>query len=112
MIYVIGDVKKSGGFVLGERNHVTVLQALAMAEGLAQAAKSSEARILRVSPGSDTRTEVVVDIGKILAGRATDVAMRSNDILFIPTDSLKRLGARTLESMFAIGSGMAVYRPF
>lgn len=112
MIYVIGDVKKSGGFVLGERNHVTVLQALAMAEGLAQAAKSSEARILRVSPGSDTRTEVVVNIGKILAGRATDVAMRSNDILFIPTDSLKRLGARTLESMFAIGSGMAVYRPF
>jgi polysaccharide export outer membrane protein len=112
MIYVIGDVKKSGAFVLGERNHVTVLQALAMAEGLDQAARVNAARILRVSPGSDTRTEVVVDLKKILAGQATDVAMRSNDILFIPTDGMKRLGARTLESMFAIGSGMAIYRPF
>jgi polysaccharide export outer membrane protein len=112
MIYVIGDVKKSGAFVLGERNHVTVLQALAMAEGLDQAAKANAARILRVSPGSDTRSEVVVDLKKILAGQATDMAMRSNDILFIPTDSMKRLGARTLESMFAIGSGMAIYRPF
>jgi polysaccharide export outer membrane protein len=111
MIYVVGDVKKSGGFVLGERNHVTVLQALAMAEGLGQAAKSNEARILRVDPGSEARTEVTVDIKKILAGRATDVAMRSNDILFVPTDGLKRLGTRTLESMFAIGSGMAIYRP-
>ncbi len=111
MIYVIGDVKKSGGFVLGERNHITVLQALAMAEGLGQAPKVSEARILRIAPGSDTREEVVVDLKKILAGRATDMAMRSNDILFVPTDGFKRLGTRTLESMFAIGSGMAIYRP-
>jgi polysaccharide export outer membrane protein len=111
MIYVIGDVKKSGGFVLGERNHVTVLQALAMAEGLDQAAKASEARILRVTPGSDTRAELVVDLKRILAGQATDVAMLSNDILFVPTNGFKRLGARTLESMFSIGTGLAIYRP-
>jgi len=111
MIYVVGDVKKSGGFILGERSHVTVLQALAMAEGLDRAARANEARILRATPGSDTRTEVVIDLKKSLAGKATDVDMRSNDILFIPTDSLKSLGARTLESMFAIGSGIAIYRP-
>jgi polysaccharide export outer membrane protein len=111
MIYVIGDVKKSGGFVLGERSHVTVLQALAMAEGLDQAARANEARILRVTPGSDTRAELVVDLKKILAGRATDVAMLSNDILFVPTNGFKRLGTRTLESMFTIGTGLAIYRP-
>jgi polysaccharide export outer membrane protein len=112
MIYVVGDVRKSGGFVLGERNHVTVLQALAMAEGLDRAAKVNEARILRATSGSDTRTEVLIDLKKILAGKAGDVDMRSNDILFIPTDALKSIGARTLESMFSIGSGMAIYRPF
>lgn len=111
MIYVIGDVKKSGGFVLGERNHITVLQALAMAEGLGQAAKSGEARILRVANGADSREEVVIDLKKILAGRASDVPLRSNDILFVPTDSLKRLGTKTLDSMIAIGSGLAIYRP-
>jgi polysaccharide biosynthesis/export protein len=112
MIYVVGDVKKSGGFVLGTRSHVTVLQALAMAEGLDKAAKANEARILRSIPSSDKRAEVVIDLKKILAGRATDVDMRANDILFIPTDALKSLGTKTLESMFTIGSGMAIYRPF
>jgi polysaccharide export outer membrane protein len=33
MVYVIGSVKKSGGFVLGEKENVSVLQALSMAEG-------------------------------------------------------------------------------
>ena len=34
MVYVIGEVKRAGGFVLGEHQSISVLQALALAEGL------------------------------------------------------------------------------
>ena len=33
MIYVIGEVKEAGGFLLGEDSSMTVVQALALAEG-------------------------------------------------------------------------------
>jgi polysaccharide export outer membrane protein len=111
MIYIIGDVKKSGGFVLGERREISVLQALALSEGLGPSARSEEARILRVNAGSDSRAELPVNLRKILAGQASDVPMQSNDILFVPVNGAKRLGARALEAMLQIGTGMAIYRP-
>ena len=111
MIYVIGDVKKSGGFVLGDRRQISVLQALALSEGLGPTAHADEARILRVNSGAESRTELPVNLKKILAGQASDVQMQSNDILFVPVDGAKRLGVRALEAMLQIGTGLAVYRP-
>ena len=112
MVYVVGDVKKSGGFVLGARRTVSVLQALAMAEGLTQVAKASDSKILRTIPGTDTRREIPVDLKKIMAGQATDVSMEANDILFVPANGARNLGVRAIESMFSIGTGLAIYRPF
>ncbi len=111
MIYVIGDVKKSGGFVLGQRPTVSAMQALAMAEGLAPMAKPSDARILRQVTGESTRTEIPVDLRKIMAGKAGDVTLQQNDILFVPTNTFKKLGARSIDAMFGLGASMAVYRP-
>jgi polysaccharide biosynthesis/export protein len=110
MIYVIGDVKKSGGFVLGERRQMSVLQALALSEGLGPSARAEEARILRAN-GADSRTELQVNLKKILAGQAHDVEMQSNDILFVPVNGAKRVGVRALETMVSIGTGVAIYRP-
>ena len=45
LIYVVGNVKKSGGFVLGEREKMTALQALSMAEGFDKEASSNGAKI-------------------------------------------------------------------
>ena len=110
MIYVIGDVKKSGGFVLGGRRQMSVLQALALSEGLGPAARADEARILRAN-GTDSRTELAVNLKKILAGQAHDVEMQSNDILFVPVNGAKRVGVRALETMVSIGTGIAIYHP-
>ena len=111
MIYVVGDVKKSGGFILGERRQISVLQALSLSEGLGSTARSNDAEILRESAGTDSRTEIPVNLKKILAGQASDVPMQSGDILFVPVSGAKRLGIQALQSMFAIGSGIAIYRP-
>ena len=39
LVYVIGAVKRAGGFILSEREQISVLQALSMAEGLDRVAR-------------------------------------------------------------------------
>ena len=51
LVYVIGAVKRAGGFVLSEREQISVLQALSMAEGLDRVASAPNARILRAAGG-------------------------------------------------------------
>ena len=47
LVYVIGAVHKSGGFILSEKERVSVLQALSMAEGLDRGSAPGNAKILR-----------------------------------------------------------------
>ena len=110
LIYVIGAVKRSGGFVLGENETLSALQALALAEGLDRFAAPQSARIMRRAPGSSTRTEIPVNIKTLMAGKTADMALRAEDILFIPTSAGKAAAVRGLESALQIGTGIAIYR--
>jgi polysaccharide export outer membrane protein len=103
MVYVIGDVVKPGGIILGDQSTVTVLQALSMAAGLEKTAKPQDAKILRVAPGSTQRVEVAVNLKDILAGKKSDVPMEKEDILFVPSSKGKTAALRILE--VAVGSG-------
>jgi len=110
-VYVIGSVKKAGGFVLGEKENVSVLQALAMAEGLDRLAAPRNAKILRVEKTADmARKEIPVDLRNILEGKAGDVALQSDDILFVPNSVTKSATIRGLEAALQIGTGFALYR--
>ena len=109
LVYVIGAVKKSGGFILSEKSNVTALQALSLAEGLERAAGSSNAKILRTPAGSTTRQEIPIDLKKILDGKQPDVPLLANDILFVPTSAAKNASLRALEAVIQTGTGMAVY---
>ena len=109
-VYVIGQVQKSGGFVLNDVAEVTVLQALSMAGGLDHAAKPQEAKILRRVPGASSRTEIMVDLRKILGGKTSDVQMQPEDILFVPSSASKKAGVRALEAALQAGTGVAIWR--
>lgn len=108
IVYVIGNVKRAGGFTLSGRPDMSVLQALALAEGMDSHAKASRARILRRQPGGET--QILVDLTKILAGKAEDLQMYPNDILFVPNDTVKVITARTIESALAVGTGLIIWR--
>ncbi len=109
VVYVVGSVKKSGGFALGEARSMTVLQALAMADGLDKLAAPRNARIMRVSPGGNARTEIPIDVKKIFDGKGNDVALGADDILFIPNSGKKAVALRTVETMIGIGTTIAVF---
>ena len=110
LIYVIGAVGRPGGFVLSEREHISVLQALSMAQGLDRLASGGNARILHASGDALTRTEIPVDVKKILTGRTNDVQMAVNDILFIPTSATKSATVRGIEAAIQLGTGLAIWR--
>ncbi|MBA3974106.1 MAG: hypothetical protein C0504_07810 [Candidatus Solibacter sp.] len=110
LVYVMGAVKKSGGFVLGEKEQVTVLEALSMAEGTAAFAKQSQVKILRRTADPEKRAEIALNVGRILDGKDKDVPLEAEDILYVPVSGGKRALARGAEAAISVGSGIAIWR--
>jgi polysaccharide biosynthesis/export protein len=110
MVYVIGEVRRSGGFVLGEHQSMSVLQALSLAEGLNGTADARHARILRLKRDADQREEMAVDVKDVLTNKKPDVALQGDDILFIPGSTGKKAALRALEAVIQTGTGLAIWR--
>ena len=104
IVYVLGAVKKAGGFPMAERDTLSVLQALSLAEGLDRTASPKNAKILRVTAGATKRSELPVNLEQIFSGKAEDVALQQDDILFVPDSKEKRAFLRTLEALAAMGT--------
>ena len=109
MIYVIGGGERSGGFVLHEKENITVLQALALAGGLTRTAAKKNAKILRPAEGDAERTEITINLKDIMAGRSQDVVLERDDILFVPHSGGKRAAQRGLEASIAMLTGVVIW---
>ena len=107
-IYVMGNVKKPGAFPVQDGFDTTIMQMLALAEGLMPFA-SKQAFIYRREAGG-IKNEIPVALDKIMNRRAPDVTLTANDILYIPDNHGKRLGIAALEKvlMFGTAAGTAM----
>jgi len=91
VIYVVGAVKKAGGFVVQDpASGITVLQALALGEGLLPTAAPRRGLLLRRSQQATDQQDVPIDLARILAGKGLDQVLRPNDILFVPESGSKK----------------------
>jgi polysaccharide biosynthesis/export protein len=104
-IYVVGNVKKPGAYPVKSDEETTILQLLALSEGLTPFS-AKVAYVYRRSP-SGTKTEVPVPLAKIMKRQSPDVPLQANDILYIPDNNGKRLTAETLDRIAGLGSGAA-----
>jgi polysaccharide export outer membrane protein len=95
LIYVIGDVSRPGGFALEHDGHLSILQALALAQGTTYAARTNACMILRGS--AQGREMIPVNVKRILASKAEDQLLQDNDILFVPNSA----GKTTLKNVEA-----------
>lgn len=109
VVYLAGAFTRPGGYVLDNKDSITALEAVAMAQGLGANARTSEAQIIRRSSSGAT-TETTIDLKKVLQGKARDVTLADNDILFVPNSNAKAITKSTLSSVIGIVSGMVVYR--
>ena len=106
MVYVTGEVNKVGGLELGDRNAITITQAIALSGGLTRDADVKGIRILRPVLNSNQRAEIPIDLKSILRGAANDFPILPNDVLFVP-----RSGSRAFWSgmaMIALPSAIAL----
>ena len=78
IIYVAGDVRKPMGMSMKDTGPITVLKALATAEGANPTASLHHAKIFR--KGENGTTEVPVDIKQIMQAKAPDLTMQA----FVP----------------------------
>ena len=104
-IYVVGNVKKPGAFPVQDGSDTTVLQMLALAEGLDPYA-SKVAYIYR-RDASGNKTEIPIPLGKVMKRQAQDITLSGNDILYIPDNTGRRLRAATLEKVLSFGNAGA-----
>ena len=101
MVYVVGEVKKPGAFPVRGGDHLTVLRALALGEGLAPTASKDAAVILRAGAAGG-RTEVPIRLTDIFKSKRPDVVLEPNDVLFVPVNGGKAVARGALDALTRI----------
>jgi len=109
IVYVVGEVAKPGGFPLKSNENISVLQALALAEGLTRTSAKSRARIIRTDLTTDKRIEIPVDLGKVLASKAPDLMLQPKDIVFVPNSLGKVALYQGTQAALTAATGVAIY---
>jgi polysaccharide export outer membrane protein len=112
-VFVVGNVKKPGAFPVREGTPITVLKALALAEGLSPFSDKL-AFIYRHQGSGQDRKEIPVEIGKLVQRKTPDVDLLADDVLYIPENKGRRTTATLLEKTAGFGlataSGVLVWR--
>jgi polysaccharide export outer membrane protein len=90
LVYINGEVAKTGAIELGERDSISFLQALTQAGGFTRDAKRAQVRVLRPILNTTRRAEIDVNANDIYAGKANDFPLLPNDVLYVPR-SFKRV---------------------
>jgi polysaccharide export outer membrane protein len=111
IVYVAGAVERPGGFVLqSDREEMTALKALALAQGLRGSAKPGEAVVIRKDPATGQNQEIDINLNKIMARKDEDFRLFPNDILFVPDSTGKKVLRRMGEVALGITAGLVIIR--
>jgi polysaccharide export outer membrane protein len=107
-IFVVGNVKHPGAFKIEDGFGLTVLKALAMAEGL-MPFSTKQVFVYRHSDSASPQAqqEVPIELRKILDRKLPDVALSANDILYIPDNRSARMTMTTIDRAIGFASSTA-----
>jgi polysaccharide export outer membrane protein len=108
-VYVVGEVKKPGGFTLKSSEKLSVLQAIALSEGLMPTAAKSNARVIRTDLITGERKEFRIDLNKIMKGKDQDVVLESRDVVFVPNSAARTTFSRGTEAAAQALTGLLIF---
>ena len=89
VVYVLGAFAHQGAVPLDQASPLTLLQLAALSGGIGFEGQYDDLRLIR-TVGTE-RKLVEVDIKKVRDGKAPDPVLQANDIVFLPTNSMKAL---------------------
>lgn len=107
IVYVVGAVTRPGGFLIQRKDRLTVLQAIALAQGTNRTAALNQAKLIRTT--TTGRQELPVPLKKILANHAPDELLADGDILFVPSSAAKSM-LRSVEDILPAATTASIYR--
>jgi polysaccharide export outer membrane protein len=107
MVYVVGDVQKPSGIVMASPT-LTVLQAIALAQGTNSNAALDKARLVRKT--GDGETYIPLQLKQMLAAKVPDMRVQPDDVIFVPNSTLKTGFKRGLEAAVQTVTGVVIYR--
>ncbi len=107
-VYVAGDVARPGAYPL-PASGLTLLQALALAGGVARFARAQRARIVRRTPGAPPRA-IRVNASAVMRGTAPDPSLQPFDLVYVPHSVVKASAVRALEAVVTTISGVIIFR--
>lgn len=109
VIYVLGNVARSGAYVLEGRRPLTVEVAMGMAGGGGRGASLNKVHLVRTLEGGQ-KEDIVLSVNQINKGKAPDVVLKDGDILWVPTSGAKLVAMQGISSALGIGSQVVTYR--
>ena len=108
MVYVLGDVGRPGGFPIDQPDsRMTVLKAIALAGATNHSASPAKARLVRKTP--DGYQDIALQVSDIQKGKAPDVQLLPNDVLYIPFSYLKNAVALGSSAILSSATTAAIY---
>jgi polysaccharide export outer membrane protein len=109
IVYVVGNVNKSGGYVLEGRSTLTIEAAMGLVGGTGRGADQRHVRLVRGLPDG-TKEMIIVPIDQIFKGKSPDVALKDGDILYVPTSRAKLATEQAITAAVGIGTSVAIYK--
>ncbi len=104
-IFVAGNVKKSGAFVIHDTGDQSVLKMVALSEGLLPYA----AKIAYVYRPDEhgVKQEIPIELEKIMERKSPDVALQIDDVLYIPDNKSRRTTMTVIDRITQFGASTA-----
>ncbi|MGH9525411.1 MAG: polysaccharide biosynthesis/export family protein [Terriglobales bacterium] len=98
LVYAVGALQRPGAFPIQPGEPVSVLKALALAEGFSSTmpANKSHAEIIRTELDGQ-RVEIRVNLDKILKHQRPDQVLEAGDILYVPENGRRKLVAQAAQ---------------
>lgn len=106
IVYVLGDVAHPGGYVMQNDSQLTVLQAIALAAGTSKTASEKRVRLVRNIDGLTHSLDL--PLRDMERGRAPDVPLQANDILYVPFSLAKSISLG-IANITAAASSALIY---
>jgi polysaccharide export outer membrane protein len=93
MVYVNGEIGKVMGLELGERDSISVMQALTLSGGMTKDANRTNVRILRPIEDTNRRAEIDINVKRVLEGKDNDFPLLPNDLIYVSRSNKRTIWA-------------------
>jgi polysaccharide export outer membrane protein len=98
IVYVVGDVNRSGAFYIQNGQPLTVLDLVSLAQGPTRTAAVSHVALIRNTLNGAPVT-VPFNLNKVMKNQAKNIVLEAGDVLVVPRSGWKTFGTTALPAL-------------